>query len=100
MAAELKSGGIIRSTWHFILVTRLRGDSHRLKAGDYRLNNGMTPDVILKKLVSGDVDYLKFSLPEGYSIYQVAELLEQKGYFKRTGFLENAAIRPCWRAWA
>jgi UPF0755 protein len=89
LAAELKSGGIIRSSWHFILVTRLRGESQHLKAGDYRFNDGMTPDVILKKLVTGDVDYLKFSLPEGYSIYQAAELLEQKGYFKRSGFLDK-----------
>ena len=89
LATELKSAGIIRSSWHFILVTRLRGDAHRLKAGDYRFNDGMTPDVILKKLVTGDVDYLKFSLPEGYSIHQVAEMLEQKGYFKRSGFLEK-----------
>jgi UPF0755 protein len=89
LATELKSGGIIRSNWHFILVTRLRGDAHRLKAGDYRFNDGMMPDVILKKLVTGDVDYLKFSLPEGYSIHQAAELLEQKGYFKREVFLEK-----------
>ena len=89
LAAELKSGGVIRSRWHFILMTRLRGDAHRLKAGDYRFNDGMTPDVILRKLVTGDVDYLKFSLPEGYSIHQAAELLEQKGYFKRQEFLEK-----------
>ena len=89
LATELKSAGIIRSSWHFILVTRLRGESHRLKAGDYRLNDAMTPAVILKKLVAGDVDYLKFSLPEGYSIHQAAELLEQKGYFKRLEFLEK-----------
>ena len=49
----------------------------------------MTPNVILRKLVSGDVDYRKFSLPEGYSIYQAAELLEQKGYFSREEFLEE-----------
>jgi UPF0755 protein len=91
LAAELKSGGIIRSSWHFILTTRLRGDAHRLKAGDYRFNDGMTPDAILKKLVAGDVDYLKFSLPEGYSIHQAAELLEQKGYFKLSGFLEKCS---------
>jgi UPF0755 protein len=89
LATELKSGGIIRSSWHFILLTRLRGEAHRLKAGDYRFNNGMTPNVILKKLVTGDVDYLKFSLPEGYSIHQAAELLEQKGYFKGAEFLEK-----------
>ena len=93
LALELKAGGVIRSSWHFILVTRLRGQAHRLKAGEYRFNDGMTPDLILKKLVLGDVDYLKFSLPEGYSIYQAAELLEQKGYFKRSVFLEKCRDR-------
>lgn len=87
LADELKTGGIIRSSWHFVLLTRLRGQAHKLKAGEYRFNDGMTPTQILNKLVSGDVDYRKFSLPEGYSIYQVAELLEQKGYFKKDAFL-------------
>ncbi|MBL0225397.1 MAG: endolytic transglycosylase MltG [Geobacteraceae bacterium] len=89
LASELKAGGIIRSSWHFIMVTRLRGESHRLKAGDYRFNDGMTTAVVLRKLVTGDVDYRKFALPEGYSIHQAAELLEQKGYFRRDGFLEK-----------
>ncbi len=87
LAAELKSGGIIRSSWHFILVTRLRGHAHHLKAGDYRFNDGMTEPDILKKLIDGDVDYRRFTLPEGYSIFQAAELLEQKGYFTREEFL-------------
>jgi UPF0755 protein len=88
LAAELKFAGIIRSSWHFILVTRLRGHAHHLKAGDYRFNDGMPPPDILKKLVDGDVDYRRFVLPEGYSIYQAAELLNQKGYFKRDEFLK------------
>lgn len=89
LAAELKAGGVIRSSWHFVLLTRLRGDAHRLKAGDYRFSDDMTPEIILRKIVSGDVDYRKFTLPEGYSIYQAAELLEQKGYFKKNSFLEK-----------
>jgi len=89
LAAELEAGGVIRSSWHFILMTRLRGEAHRLKAGEYRFNDAMTPAVILKKIVSGDVDYRKFTLPEGYSMYQAAELLEQKGYFKKDAFLEK-----------
>ena len=89
LAADLKSGGIIRSSWHFILVTRLRGQSHRLKAGEYRFNDAMTPAMILGKLVAGEVDFRKFALPEGYSIHQAAELLEQKGYFNRSDFLSK-----------
>lgn len=87
LAAELKRGGIIRSSWHFVLASRLRGVAHSLKAGDYRFNDGMTTGKILQKIVAGDVDYRRFTLPEGYSIYQAAELLEQKGYFKKESFL-------------
>lgn len=89
LADKLETGGVIRSSAHFILLTRLRGKSHNLKAGEYRFDDGMTPSDILQKLVSGDVCYSKFSLPEGYSIYQVAELLEQKGYFKSADFLQK-----------
>jgi len=93
LATDLKAGGVIRSSWHFVLMTRLRGDAHRLKAGEYRFSDDMTPDKILKKIVSGVADYRKFSLPEGYSVYQAAELLEQKGYFKKDVFLEKCRDR-------
>ena len=89
LANELKASGVICSSWQFIIMTRLRGDAHRLKAGDYRFSDDMTPDIILKKIVSGDVYCRKFTLPEGYSVYQAAELLEQQGYFKKAAFLEK-----------
>ena len=88
LAAELKAAGIVRSSWHFILVSRLRGQAQRLKAGDYRLNDSMDVTTILNKLVNGDVDFRRFALPEGYSIYQAAELLEQKGFFSKDEFLK------------
>jgi UPF0755 protein len=87
LATELKQDGVIRSAWHFILLARLQGQAHHLKAGDYRFTDAMTPGDILRKLVAGDVDYRRFALPEGYSVYQVADMLEQKGYFKRDAFL-------------
>ena len=89
LANELKAGGVIRSSWHFVLMTRLRGDAHRLNAGEYRFSDDMTPDMILRKIVHGEADYRKFTLPEGYSVYQAAELLEQKGYFRKDAFLEK-----------
>jgi UPF0755 protein len=87
LSESLKSAGVIRSSWHFVLLTRLRGQAHRLKAGEYRFNDGMTPSQILVKIAAGEVDYRKFALPEGYSIYQAAELLEQKGLFKKEDFI-------------
>ncbi|HEY3307047.1 MAG TPA: endolytic transglycosylase MltG [Desulfuromonadaceae bacterium] len=100
LANELECSGIIRSSWHFILMARLRGEARRLKAGDYRLNDSMTPRQILNKIVAGDVDYRRFALPEGYSIYQVAELLEQKGYFKKGVFLEKCRDKELLRRFA
>lgn len=93
LAGDLKKAGVIRSSWHFVLMTRLRGEAQRLKAGEYRITDAMTPDMILSKIVAGDVDYRKFTLPEGYSVYQAAELLEQKGFFKRDVFLEKCRDR-------
>src|SRR6185369_3752685 len=89
LANELHAGRVIRSPWHFILMARLRGATHRLKAGEYRFSDDMTPDMILNKIVAGEADYRKFTLPEGYSVYQAAELLEQKGYFKKDTFLKK-----------
>jgi UPF0755 protein len=40
-------------------------------------------------LVGGDVFERRFTLPEGYSIFQAAELLEQKGFFARELFLKE-----------
>lgn len=89
LAKELKSKGMVRSSWHLIMVARLRGQARKLIAGDYRFNDGMTTAEILRKLTTGDVDYRRFALPEGYSIYQAAELLEQKGYFSKAAFLDK-----------
>jgi UPF0755 protein len=87
LAQELKQGGIIRSSWHFILVSRLRGQAQRLKAGEYRFSDAMTTTEILAKVVEGRVDFRRFTLPEGYSTYQAAELLERKGLLGRDEFL-------------
>lgn len=92
LSQDLKRKGLIRSSTHFVLLSRLRGAANSLKAGDYRLNNGMSPGSILQKIANGEVDYRRFTLPEGYSIYQAAELIEQKGYFKSEEFL-NACKR-------
>lgn len=93
LAAELESAGIIRSSWQFVLAARLRGQAASLKAGDYRFSDGMNAGEILRKLVRGEVDFRRFVLPEGYSIYQAAELLEQKGFFPAGEFLEACRDR-------
>ncbi len=88
LAADMEKEGIIRSSKHFVLATRLRGLAEKLQAGYYTLDDSMTTGAILHKIVSGDIDFRRFTLPEGYSMYQAAELLEKYGYFSKKAFLE------------
>lgn len=87
VARDLERQGIVRSALHFRLVGRLKGLDRRMQPGDYRLSNAMTPVEILEKMASGVSDARKFVVPEGYSIYQLAELLEKQGLFGSKEFL-------------
>lgn len=87
VAHELERQGIVRSAIHFRLVGRLKGLDRRMQPGDYRLSNVMSPAEILEKMASGVSDARKFVVPEGYSIYQLAELLEKQQLFGRKEFL-------------
>ena len=87
LADELEARGIIGSARLLQLYARLRGVGNKVQAGTYQFNDAMTPAEILRKLVSGEIYEQRFALPEGYSIYQVAEMLEARGFFKNDDFL-------------
>lgn len=86
-AETLEKKGVIRSPRLFVLYARLHGDDARLQAGTYRFTDALTPAEILRKMVLGEVYEQRFAVPEGYSVYQVAELLEGRKIFPRDRFL-------------
>lgn len=87
LAADLEARNIVSSARLFTLYARIKGGDARLKAGFYQFDDGMRPSQILAKMISGDVYQRVFALPEGYSSYQVAEMLEKRGIFTRQSFL-------------
>ncbi len=89
IAGQLEQTGVVSSEALFILYARFQGAEGRIKAGAYLFNDGMTPSVILHKLLTGDVYMRRFAVPEGYSMYQVAELLDRRGILGRDAFLEQ-----------
>lgn len=89
IAGQLEQTGVVSSEALFILYARFKGAEGRIKAGAYLFNDGMTPAGILHKLLTGDVYVRRFAVPEGYSMYQVAELLGRRGIFDRDVFLEQ-----------
>lgn len=94
ISRELERSRIISSGLLFALYARLQGADARIKAGSYRFSDAMPPAEILRKLVAGEVYELRFSVPEGYSVYQIAELLQGRGIFNRKSFLRQCFSRP------
>ncbi len=92
----LEEKGLIRSKLAFKLVAKKSGLASDLKSGDYRLSTGMTLDEIIGELVEGpDLDIVKFTIPEGYELKQIAErlsgldLVDEERFLELTGKKEN-----------
>ena len=98
IAEELAQKKLISSGLLFTLYGRLRGEDSKVKAGYYRFNDALSPREILRMLVAGEVYLRLFVLPEGYSIYQAAELLEQQRLLDGTRFLARCSDRELLRS--
>jgi UPF0755 protein len=86
----LFKAGIIESPFKFRMIARLKGYDKQLKAGEYILTASMPPIKILEKLVKGTVKLYKLTVPEGFNIYQIAELLAKEGFAEKNAFVEKA----------
>ena len=87
VADELELQGIIRGKRLFLLWARFMGYSRSIKAGEYRLSSTMPPLKILETLSKGIVITHPVTIPEGFTIKQIGELLEEKGLVKNEEFL-------------
>jgi len=86
-AADMQRRKVIRSAAALVWLARLKGDDGRIQAGAYQFNDGMKLSEMIRKMVAGEVYALRFAVPEGYSIYQIAELLDGRHIHPREEFL-------------
>ncbi len=70
---QLGELGVTRPGWKWRLLMRLEPGVYR--AGEYRLEAGMTPRDVLAKLSSGQVVQYRFTLVEGWTFKQLVEAL-------------------------
>jgi UPF0755 protein len=89
VATILEEKGVISSRLIFKLVAMIRGEQRKIQAGDYELRTGSDAGVVLDQLISGKTLIFPFTCPEGYNIFQVAELFEQTGKMSREEFLKT-----------
>ena len=71
LARELRGHGLLERPRYFTLLARLTDRGRRIKAGEYRLEPGLTPDGLLALLVAGRSVEYSITLVEGWSFRQM-----------------------------
>ena len=79
VATLLEKEQVIRSRWVFLALGKLDGTQRRILAGEYAFHAGMKPSDILSELRQGHVVLHPITIPEGYTLAQIAALFEQRG---------------------
>ena len=90
VASILEEEGIIRGVRRFSLLVRYYQATKKIKAGEYRLNTSMLPLDVMNTLVRGDVIEHPITIPEGYNIFQIADLFDSSNLADRETFLKKS----------
>jgi UPF0755 protein len=99
IAERLGDQRVIRSRYAFMLMTRVLGESTSLKAGEYEMSPDMGLIEIIDKLSRGDALAHWLTIPEGYTVDQIAQTLSRSRMAEERRFLRlarggEAALRP------
>ncbi len=92
----LQENGLIRNGLIFKYYLRFKNEGSRFQAGTYAMTPGMTIDQIIEMLNKGDTvraETIRFTIPEGFTIMQIADTLSGLNYIDRSKFL-RLADRP------
>ena len=87
----LEDAEIISNARAFYLLAFLKDALNRIRAGEYDLRSSMTPMEILERLVEGKVKEYQVFIPEGYTLQQIADRLEEQGLADREIFVSLAS---------
>ena len=90
IAANLHRQGLIPHPDKFRILARLKGADKSIHTGEYLLSAELSPNQILEMMVTGQVRLHKFTVPEGYRIKQIAEIVGAAGLATRAEFLQAA----------
>jgi len=84
IANQLQKDELIDSVLAFKLLARVEGTANEIKAGEYLLNQGVTPKSLLDILVEGDVVLHQVTIPEGFRFREMLDLLHRNTNLKAT----------------
>jgi len=80
--------GIVKNKFFFKIMVKLKGEDKRIIPGFYLARKNESPESFWKRLLKGEVEKYKLTVPEGYNVYQIAELVENSKLGKKSQFLK------------
>ena len=87
----LEQEGIVKNKHFFSLLTTILGKKTKVKAGEYEFQTRMLPLEVLDALVKGQVKRHLVTIPEGYTLSQIAQLLEDLNLMGKKDFLQKVS---------
>ena len=90
IAERLAEKGIIDSSLKFRFFARLRGYDDKLRPGSYTFTADMSDDDVFAKLLTGEKKLIKFTVPEGFGVKEIAERLYNLDLADKNEFLKAA----------
>ncbi|KAF6659683.1 endolytic transglycosylase MltG [Paenibacillus polymyxa] len=93
IADTLEQKGLIRNALVFKAYVKFKQQGNAFQAGKYEAQPGATFDQLIAKLSAGDVvkeEMIRFTIPEGFTIRQMADKLQKEGLADRQQFLQLA----------
>jgi UPF0755 protein len=89
IAAELKKAGVIRSELAFGLWHATH-PKPSLKAGEYRFEREATLPQVCERIARGDIYFHVVTIPEGYTMFDIAKAMEDAGLGSAADFVHVA----------
>ena len=90
IAEKLAEKDIIDSSWRFRLFARLYGYDDKFRPGAYSFTVGMSDDEVFEKLLTGEKIFIRFTIPEGFGVKEIAERLYNLDLVDKEEFLKAA----------
>lgn len=79
LAARLEQERLIRSQLAFMLLGKLTRADRHIQVGEYAVHAGMRPRDMLAEFMSGQVVLHAVTIPEGYTVVELAQVFAQQG---------------------
>ena len=89
IASKLDQAGVIRNRYAFLLLHYLK-PTRSLKAGEYQFTRDANSIEVLDRIARGDILRHTVVVPEGYTMFEIAQAVESAGLGKAAEFLNIA----------